>query len=248
MPFRGCKLLPAASLAATLIFLARPASAATTITLLGDSGALRVTTYSPSLQVASSNLGPVYGTSPLPPVVTTSSGGVVTWKVTFTPSSQFFATASNSAGGTTMETDGNLDFIVNFDSPVPLNVDVLEDGVWNTTGGGSKNLTGGITVTNLGTSTVGGNSFGFTAFASPGFWTLSDFLSGPIGSPSSSYKISISNTLLAEPLVSSPPGSSSYIATKDITIIFTGFAPEPSSLALLASGSVFLLLCHKRPA
>ena len=168
MPMRQSHILSAILTS----ILGHTVSAAPTITLLGDSGALRVTTYSPTLQVASSNLGPVYGTSPVPPVVTTSAGGVVAWKISFIPKFPVLRHGCQLSGGgaMTMETDGKLDFIFTLDSPLVLTggIQILEDGVFKTTGSGAKDVKGGFVVTNLSTQTTAGNSFPSATFLNTG--------------------------------------------------------------------------------
>jgi PEP-CTERM motif len=241
MTIRGSKSLLGMVIAAGVALLAGSASAAPSLTLLGDSATLRVTTYSPTLQVVSPNVGAVYGTSPLPSITTTTSGGLITWKIAFTPSSQFFAAANNAGGGKTVELDGKLDIIFTADSAFTLNnVQVLEDGIWNTTGNGTKSVTGGLVITNQTTSATGGNSFPGATFASSGLWTLSDTVTGAVGTASTAYKLSIDNALIAESLAGTAPGSA-YIAKKDFTILITGFVPEPASLGILALGSLALI-------
>jgi hypothetical protein len=229
--------------AASLALIARPAAAAPTITLLGDSGTLRVTTYSP-LQIVSPNVGPIYGTSPLP-TITTSAQPVLTWKITFNPSSQFIAAANNAAGGKTSELNGALSFIFTADSPFILTSAVaLEDGIWNTTGNGTVDIKGGMIVTNLTTQTSAGTAFGATTFSPGGAWTLTNTVNGPLDAASASYKITLDNTLFAEALANPTGGGggSALLAKKDFTIIITAAqVPEPASLTLLALGSLTLL-------
>jgi len=246
MKIRGSKSLLGMVVAAGVALLAGSASAAPSLTLLGDSGTLRVTTYSPSTSTVSASVGPVYGTSPLPSITTSVNGSIITWKISFTPSSQFFAAANNAGGGKTTELDGKLDVIFTADNPFVLgSVQVLEDGIWNTSGNGTKNVTGGLVVTNQATSSTGGNSFGGATFAAGGLWTLSDVLSGPVGGASASYKLSIDNALLAESLAGAA-GGSAYIAKKDFTIIIQTGVPEPASLGVLALGSLALIARRRK--
>jgi hypothetical protein len=245
MTIRGSKSLLGMVIAAGVVTLAGTASAAPSISLLGDSATLRVTTYSPSLQVVSPNVGPVYGTSPLPSITTTTSGGVTTWKITFTPSSQFFAAANNAGGGKTTELDGKLDIVFTADSAFTLgSAQILEDGIWNTTPNGTVKVSGGLVVTNQTTSTVNGNSFGAANFAAGGLWTLSDNLTGNFGGASNSYRLSIDNALVAEALAGTA-GGSGYIAKKDFTIILST-VPEPASLGVLALGGLALIARRRR--
>jgi len=228
-------------IAAGVALLAGSASAAPSLTLLGDSGTLRVTTYSPSLQVVSPSVGPVYGTSPLPTVSSVTVAGVTTYKIVFTPSSQFFAAANNAGGGKTVEMDGKLDLLFTESSAIQLqSVQILEDGIWNTTPNGTVNVKGGLVVTNQGNSATNGNSFPAATFASGGLWTLTDNLTGNFGPATTSYKLSIDNTLIAEALAGQT-GGSAYLAKKDFTIIITTGVPEPASLGVLALGSLALI-------
>jgi hypothetical protein len=245
MTIRGSKSLLGMVVAAGVALLAGSASAAPSLTLLGDSGTLRVTTYTPAATV-SANVGAVYGTSPLPTITSTVNSGIITWKIAFTPSSQFFAAANNAGGGKTTELDGKLDVIFTADNPFILgSVQILEDGIYSTSGNGTKNVTGGFVVTNQATSTTGGNSFPGATFASSGLWTLSDTLTGAVGGASASYKLSIDNALLAESLAGAA-GGSAYIAKKDFTIIIQTGVPEPASLGVLALGSLALIARRRK--
>jgi len=253
MSMRGTKWILGMVIATGMAFSAEKAMAAASITLLGDSATLRVTTYSPSLQVVSPNIGAVYGTSPLPTITTTSlPGGNFSWKITFNPSSQFFAAANNAGGGKTTELDGKLDFIFTADAAFNATVNVFEDGIFNTTGAGTKNVTGGVVVTNVSSNQIVGNSFGPANFAPGGLWTLSDQVGNNFSSTSTSYKISIDNALFAEAL-GAPNGSSAYIAKKDFSIIITTNGsgggpgtPEPASIGVLALGSMALIARRRK--
>lgn len=239
MTIRGSKSLLGMVIAAGVALLAGSASAAPSLSLLGDSATLRVTTYAPALQVVSPNVGAVYGTSPLPSITTTTVGGVTTYKIVFNPSSQFFAAANNAGGGKTTELDGKLDFLFNETSPITIqSVQILEDGIWNTQPNGTVNVKGGLVVTNQTNSATVGNSFGAATFAAGGLWTLTDNLTGGFGT-SNSYKLSIDNALVAEALAGQT-GASAYIAKKDFTVIITT-VPEPASLGVLALGAVALV-------
>jgi hypothetical protein len=238
---RGTKWLLGMVIAAGVTFAAGTAIAAPSISLLGDSGTLRVTTYSPTTQIASANVGPVYGTSPLPTITPIANG----WKIVFTPSSQFFASANNFGGGKTAEMDGKLDISFTADSPFLANVQLLEDGIRGVTGNGTATATAGLVVTNPTTNENHGGSASAN-IANPlgtGTWNLTTGASG-FSTTSATYRISVDNTLLAESLAGAASGSA-YIAKKDFTIIITTI-PEPASVGVLALGSLALIARRRK--
>jgi hypothetical protein len=239
---RGTKWLLGMVVAAGMSLVAGTASAAPSISLLNDSGTLRVTTYSPSTQVATAPLGGVYGTSPLPTITPISNG----WKIVFTPGSQFFASANNAGGGKTAEMDGQLTFTFTADSAFNANVSLLEDGIAGVTGNGTVKTTAGLVVTNPTTNEAHGGSTsvsGVTNSLGTGTWSLTTSASG-FSTTSTTYRISVDNTLLAESLGAQAAGSA-YTAKKDFTIIITTI-PEPASLGVLALGSLGLLARRRK--
>jgi len=233
---RGTKWLLGMVIAAGVAFTAGTASAAPSISLLQDLGTLRVTTYNPALGPVSVNVGPVYGTSPLPTITPIANG----WRIVFTPSSQFFASSNNAGGGKTVEMDGQLTITFTADAAFQANVQLLEDGIRGVTGNGTANAQAGLVVTNPNTLEAHGGSAGANIAnpLGPGTWSLSTSAAG-FSTSSATYRISIDNTLLAESLGSQTPGSA-YIAKKDFTLVITTI-PEPASLGVLALGSLALL-------
>jgi hypothetical protein len=221
------------------------AQATPSLNLLGDTGSLVVTTYSPVTRVAVATLTDPYGT-PLP-AITPVTGG---WAITLSPTAEFLATANNAGGGKTTVMDGQLSFYVTFDSPVSLTTTLYEDGIWITSGNGTVNVNGGMVVSeadNTPTSQSHSNNFPAVTFNNSGYWSLSNQVSG-FNNTFTKYKISIDNTLLAESLMSESSGSA-YIAKKDFTLILNtdgGGVPEPSSLGVLATGCLALLARRRR--
>ena len=132
----------AAALGTLLASTTANAAILTNYTLLGDSGTLRTTTYAPSLATTNSTLSGLYGS----PTITPVAAG---WKLTFIPSSGFFAGANNFGGGKDSEISGKLDFTVTFDVPIQLTLNIYEDGLYRTTGIGAVTVFGGAVVTAL---------------------------------------------------------------------------------------------------
>lgn len=215
-------------------------------TPLGDSGTLTVTTYSPTLQVASASVASPYGT----PVITPVASG---YKLTFTPSSNFFAAANSFGGGKTSEMTGKLDFLVTFDSAVQLTLNVYEDGLFSKSGSGIVGVAGGAVVAEafnaVSTEThANGNLAGGTTFnAGAGSWSSFLQVTGFTGA-FTTYKISIDNDLLAEALATNDGGTAA-IAKKNFAVILTTDGstgggpnvPEPASLGILAIGGLALV-------
>ena len=233
------------------------ALAAPGITILGDDGTLRVTTYSPTTQIATAPLSLPYGLPPSPTMIT-SSPPVITvvpnteWQINFSLSPQFFAMANSSGGGATSETDGKLTFTFTADLPFQATVTVNEDGVFSTGGDGVVLPSGGLIVTpNVDSpSEELGNSFPaptLNGAMGPNTWQISDTLTG-FQNSYSSYKISIDNNLFAEALAGNGGGNAS-ITKRDFTIFIStngspGGAPptpEPATLGVLAIGALALI-------
>ena len=91
---------------------------------------------------SSTNLFNLYG----PPTITPVAAG---WKLTFTPSSAFFAGANNAGGGKDSEVLAKLDFNVTFDAPIQMTLNIFEDGLYRKSGIGSVSVFGGAVVTAL---------------------------------------------------------------------------------------------------
>jgi len=253
------------SLAAMVgVFAGTSAFAAPTVQLKGDTGTLEVTTFSP-LQEASASFNGIYGTPPFPTITPVTNG----WKITFTPSSAFFASANNHAFGEKTILSGELQFNITFfqpdnvtPSPIHLTTNIFENGIYATSGNGtvavnSADLPSGVTVTELDDSlaTSTGNSFNghaSTSFSANGTWSLFDQVPTMAGAYSS-YHVVIDNDLLAEALAG--PSSSASIAKKNFSIIFTTDGstgggtpptPEPASLGILAIGAMGLLARRRK--
>lgn len=238
--------------------LAAAAQATPSITLLGDTGTWRVTSYD-SLNgitgTGSNVLVNPYGAPPVPAVTPLAGGNG--WSVVFTPTADFMAYASNGGGpyGQSAQMDGKLDFYITLDAPAKLTTNIYENGVDSTSGNGTFSLTGGAVVSGLNLSLVAvethSNSFPAATPNGTGGWNLYDQVD-TFGSTYSTYKISIDNTLLVSALSSQTPGSA-YLAKKDFTLIFTtdgssggGQTPEPASLGVLATGCLALLVRRRR--
>lgn len=233
--------------ASVVALLATAVQAAPIYTPLGDSGTLEVTTYSPSLQVATAPLGSVYGA----PVITTS-GSTIT--LTFTPTSGFFAAANNLGGGEKEAMTGKLDFEITLDSPLALSMVVKENGLFNTSGNGTVGIFGGAVVQSVGGPNPAENaSNGNLASAATynslaGSWTAALPVTG-IQFNHSTYRITVDNDLFAQSVADQIVGTAS-IAKKNFSIIITttqgGDIPEPASLGVLALGGLGLLARRRR--
>ena len=114
------------SLAAMVgVFGGASAFAAPMVQLKGDTGTLEVTTFSPR-QEATASFNGLYGTPPFPTITPLTAGNG--WKITFTPSSAFFASANNHAFGEKTILSGELQFNITFDSSIHLTTNIFEDG------------------------------------------------------------------------------------------------------------------------
>lgn len=239
------------------------------VILLGDTGTWRVTGYDVSNQIngiGSATLPNPYGAPPFPAVTTVTPNTV--WSIIFTPTADFFSSASNGSLGTAGKTsvmEGKLDFYITLDTPNPvkLTTNVYENGIWDTTGNGTRDVKGGVVVTGV---TVVGNNYnegevrsdnsGFLSESyTPSGWSLFNQVQGSSFTNSYfTYKISIDNALIAESLSSPGAPGSAYIAKKDFRIVLTtdgssgsgAPAPEPASLGVLALGGLALLARRRR--
>jgi hypothetical protein len=224
--------------------------AAFTYTPISDSGAITVT-MTPPLQVATASLGSLYG----PPTITPIASG---WKLTFSPSAGFFATANNLGGSSTQTfvLDGHLSFDVSFDSPVKLTTNIIEDGIYNTTGNAMVSVAGGGSVTPLaplptGPAIINGNlGSNVTYNASSDSWSGNLQITG-FQTAYTSYSVSLDNILTAEAFAGQS-FTSSMIAKKDFTLYLTTDGssgtgvPEPASLSMLGLGFVAIIARRRR--
>jgi len=256
------KKVVAAMMAVALAgFASSRAYAAPLVTNLTDSGTLLTTIYSPVLQTSNTNVPTPYGSAGL--VITPVTSG---WKLTFNPTSGFFASANNlpnPTGGKTSILSAKLDFDITFDSAINLTANIFEDGIWSALGGGAVSanrgdLSSGVVITQLSDldhpSHIG-NSFAtsaVTSFPSDGTWTLFDKVTG-FSTTYAKYHITIDNDLIAEALASQTPEFAS-IAKKDFSIVITTdgssgggpSTPEPASLGVLAIGGMALLARRRK--
>jgi hypothetical protein len=217
------------------------AQATPTIQLLSNTGVWRVhTTVGASTSDYSQSVADPYGAAPLP-VVTPITNGV---KLTFAPSADFLAQADNTVGTERQTFDGELSFLVTFDSPVHLTTNLYEDGFYQTTGNGVTNVTGTVTVSDFNGVESPRNSFFPVASASNHYWSLFDQVTGFSGAYTT-YKISLDNVLEAQAFTSQT-SSSALIAKKDFTLILTTDVPEPATLGVLAVGSLALIARRRR--
>jgi hypothetical protein len=225
-------------------------SAATLPTLNGDTGKLTITTTSGS---SSANLTGLYGTPPFPTITQISS---TKWLITFVPSPNYYATTSSSGGSKTTEIDGTLDFSVKFDSQIHLTVNLLEDGVWSTTGDGSASISGTLKVSEADHAVPQesfNNSFPTAGQDSSGIWNVTDQITGFSGQYQN-YNIVVTNSLIAEALAPQGPGTA-FVAKKQFSIILTsdgsnggGGIPEPASIGVLGLGTLALIARRRRQA
>lgn len=254
MTVRNSKWLLGMVFAAGLSYAATAAMGAASVSISGDDGTLRVTTYSPTTEIATAPLASPYGTSVAGNPTITEIVPNTVWKIDFTLSSVFFASANSAGGGKTTEMDGHLTFDFNTTVPISATVNVFEDGIYSKSGpGATVAATGGLIVTPVTPApTVDqpiGNSFPtmLTNSLGPGTWQIFDQVTG-FKSAYTTYKISIDNDLLAEALATTGGGTAS-IAKKDFTIYITSNGspggtpptPEPASLGILGIGALGLL-------
>lgn len=225
---------------------------AATIAIKDDSGSLDVLT--PTLHTNNS-LTNLYGTSPVVPAITQTSAN--SYQIDFSPTAGFNATAYALPAGETSTLDGSITILVTFPSAVQLTTSIFEDGVYRTTGTGTVDAYGGITVTALDATTLTklpefhGNSYFNPTFNTNGTWVLSDQVTG-FTSSYSAYLIHVDNTLFAQALLTTPTADGlAWIAKKDFSLVLTtegggGKIPEPASLGVLALGSLALLARRRR--
>jgi len=216
-----------------------------------DTGTLVTTTYAPPASTSSNSVPSPYGSGLIN--ITPVTNGV---KLTFSPSSGFFASANNLSGGKTSTFAGLLAFDITFDSAVKLTTNIFEDGIYSVSGQNSRvgvnsnDLASGVVISqldNLLSPEAIGNSFKTNAIVSPlptglgntlpsgsGVWTLYDQVTGFTKSYSK-YHVVIDNDLIAEALVNpnQAPGFAA-IAKKDFSIVFTfdgssGGGPNPTT-------------------
>jgi len=248
----GVKILSMAVVGVASL-MAGNARAALSVNLLGDTGTLRVETYAPPA-ITSVTLTDPYGAPPNTLTIVPVTNG---FSLTFTPTSDFLATANSSSGGQTTTMDGKLDLTVTLATAGHLTTNIYENGIWATSGTGTVNATGGVVVQeadDVVSKETHGNFFGTgqpgAVYNASGTWNLFDQVTGFSGS-FTTYHISIDNTLIAEALA--PGAGSAFLAKKDFQIIFTTDGssgtpntPEPASLGVLALGGVALLARRRK--
>jgi len=223
--------------------------AATTVNVLSDTGTLTTSTIAPPASTSSNSVPSPYGSGSIS--ITPVTNGV---KVTFNPSSGFFASANNLSGGKTSIFAGLIAFDITFDNAVNLTTNIFEDGIYSVSGANSRvgvnstDLASGVIVSqldNLLSPEQVGNSFKTSAVVSPlpsgasnslpagsGTWSLFDQAKGFTKSYKS-YHVVIDNDIIAEALVNpnQAPGFAA-ITKKDFSIVFTfdgssGGGPNP---------------------
>jgi len=250
--------------------------AAPTVTILGDTGTLVTTTYAPPSSTSSNSVPSPYGSGSVSITPVLSGPTTIGYKLTFSPSSGFFASANNLSGGKTSTFAGVLAFDISFDSAVKLTTNIFEDGIYSVSGQNSRvgvnsnDLASGAIISqldNLLTPEQHGNSFKSSAVVSPlptglggtfpsgsGTWSLYDQVTG-FSTAYKTYHVVIDNDIIAEALVNpnQAPGFAA-IAKKDFSIVFTfdgssgggPTTPEPASLGVLALGGLSLLARRRK--
>ena len=220
------------------------------VLVTSDTGTLTTSTYAAPASTSSNAVPNPYGSGSMS--ITPVLNGV---KLTFSPSSGFFASANNLSGGKTSTFAGLLAFDITFDAAVKLTTNIFEDGIYSVSGLNSRvganaaDLASGVVVSqldNLLAPEQVSNAFLTNAIVTPnptgvghtfpnpgsGTWTLYDQVGG-FAKSYSKYHVVIDNDLIAEALLNpnQAPGFAA-IAKKDFSIVFTfdgssGGGPTP---------------------
>jgi len=217
------------------------AFAVPTVSVLSDTGTLTTTTYAPPSSTSSNSVPSPYGSGSMSITNVTATG----FKVTFSPSSGFMASANNLAGGKTSVFAGLIAFDVTLDSQQKLTANIFEDGIYSSSGTGARvgvnspDLASGVVISQLDNLLVPeqrGTSFanlattqvkptpGVSNGAFPsgsGTWSLYSQVTG-FSQAYTKYHVVIDNDLIAEALANpqQTPGFAA-IAKKDFSIVFT---------------------------
>jgi len=217
------------------------AHAVPVVTVLSDTGTLTTSTYAPPASTSSNSVPSPYGSGS----VSITPISATAFKVTFSPSSGFMASANNLAGGKTSLFAGLIAFDLTLDSAQRLTANIFEDGIYSTSGANTRvgvnspDLASGVLISqldNLLAPEQRGSSFTnlLTTVVSPvpvlpggafptgsGTWNLYNKVTG-FSQAYTRYHVVIDNDLIAESLVNPnlTPGFAA-IAKKDFSIVFT---------------------------
>jgi hypothetical protein len=226
--------------ALAVLGLSIAAQANPTIVLGNNIGTLReqVTVGSNTSFFDNENIPTPYGASPFP-IITTNAD---TTTLIFSPTSAFQVDVVNAVGTDTKTFNGDLSFLVTFDSPIHLTTTVSEQGSY-TAGNGVTSVSGLITVTDPYSGDSRKTPFSDNLVGSGTTWQLTPMVTG-FTTAHSTYLISIDNLLTAQ-----ATNSSASVDKKEFIITLTtdgGGVPEPASLGILAVGSLALMARRRR--
>ena len=209
--------------ALAVLGLSIAAQANPTIVLGNNIGTLReqVTVGSNTSFFDNENIPTPYGASPWP-IITTNSN---TTTLIFSPTAAFHVEVVNAIGTDTKTFNGDLSFLVTFDSPIHLTTTVSEQGSF-VAGNGVTSVSSLIYVTDPYSGDSRHSNIVDNLVAPSGTWQLAPTVTG-FTTAHSTYLISIDNLLTVQ-----ATNSSASVDKKEFIITLTtdgGSVPEPAS-------------------
>ncbi|MCL2646649.1 MAG: PEP-CTERM sorting domain-containing protein [Phycisphaerales bacterium] len=228
--------------AAAIVASAGSARAAYTYGLTGNSEIYRTDGVDPNNDQMFDG-GNLYTTRGSP--VVTDSTGMITFDFSNALSLNFSAVIGGGGSAYVMQTtDGHLVLDIHFDEPTSITVMLNEGGFYSTTGSGTVDVMGGLTVTGDGNAFNSSEDSLVSTF-NRRTWTAT--ATSSLTGSYSDYDIAIDNSLYA----SAPLGDSASIYKREFSIIIivnpnNPPVPEPASLSLLGLGAGALLYRRRR--